>query len=593
MKSMQLFTVNLFWFISCIPGLLSYVVASFFPHFIQNRLSKSTYDENRSSCYLNHFGVPPPITDYSELEPYIERIMNGDENVLTAEKVRLLEPTSGSSGGSKYVPYTAELQKRFQAAISPWIGALFIQYPRLFFRSQYWSISPNTANERVDSTVPIGFDSDAEYLTAAQRAVAETLMAVPGEVRHLHDAETFEFVTLTFLLKARRLGLLSIWHPSFLTIMLDKLDDLYPSLLETLRTGSFPGELHISDDIRSKLERRLGRNDRRAKHLSMIDTSLSGYGSRIWPGLTVVSCWTGGTSAHAVRRIRTIFPRAVIQSKGLIATEGIVSFPIFGRQSAAVLSHVMEFVDQSDDTIIPLWKVKRGKRYSVILTNGGGLYRYRLRDIVEIEKGFGRTPGIRFIAKESSFCDLVGEKLSEEFVSGILSEAVPHTGVNPNFIVIAPLRYPILKQPGPHDQSFPFKNGLDHQTSENSESSRNGNPENSPTPGSSDSESAGFGYVLFVEGSSEIQMPHIRTLATYIEKAFCGRSYHYRHARNHNQLQGLCPVHLPPGAQESYIAALVDLGMKRGDIKLTALCSRYDTAEVLFSLSRDARPGLQ
>ncbi len=553
MKIMQLFTANLLWFISCIPGLLSYVVASFFPRFTQNKLSQNTYHANRSSYYLNQLGIPPPVTDYADLEPYVKRIMNGEENVLTTEKVRLLEPTSGSSGGSKYVPYTAELQKRFQAAISPWIGALFIQYPRLFFSCHYWSISPNTAAEQVGSSVPIGFDSDAEYLTAAQRAVAEMLMAVPGEVRHLHDAGTFEFVTLTFLLKANRLGLLSIWHPSFLTIMLGNLDDLYPSLLETLRTGRFPGWLHISDDIRSTLERHLGMNDRRARQLSIIDTSHSGYGSRIWPGLTVVSCWAGGTSAHAVRRLRAIFPRAVIQPKGLIATEGIVSFPLFGRQTAAVRSHVMEFVDESNGAVKPLWEIKPGKRYSVILTNGGGLYRYRLRDVVEIEKGIGRTPGIRFVAKESSFCDLVGEKLSEEFVSAILNETVKHLGLSLKFSVIAPL------MPEPNDQSAPFK----------------------------------IGYVLFVEDSSDVTESHVRLLANRVEEELCRRSYHYRHARNHNQLEGLHSIFLPPGAQERFIAGLVDLGMKRGDIKLTALCSRDTATRILFSLSREARPGVQ
>ncbi len=593
MKCLQLFTANMLWFLSCLPGMLSYIAAAFIPRLAQKAIFRSIYHKNRSTHYLDRNGMPPPTVDYSELKPYIQRIMTGEENVLTAEKVKLLEPTSGSGGGSKYIPYTPELHKRFQAAISPWIGALFLRYPKVFFGSHYWSISPNTAIEPVDSTVPIGFDSDAEYLTATQRAVSETLMAVPDIVRHLHDAAAFEFVTLTFLLRARRLGVLSVWHPTFLTVMLDKLAHLYPSLLETLRTGCFPKDLHIDTHIRSKLEKKLGKNGRRADRLSTIDLSHSGFGSRIWPGVSVVSCWTGGTSAHAIHRIQRIFPKAVIQPKGLIATEGIVSFPFFGRQAAAVRSHVMEFVDQSDGTIIPLWKIQRGKRYSVILTNGGGLYRYRLRDIVEVEKGFGRTPGIRFIAKESTFCDLVGEKLSEEFVSGILGEAVQHTGLNPKFAVIAPLRYPSLEQPESHDWTLPFRDGFNHQSSTNLERVPNGKSESSRTTDLPDSEPACFGYVLLVEGASEIEMEHVRMLATYIEEAFCRRSYHYRHARNHNQLQDLRPILLPPGAQERYVAALVDLGMKRGDIKLTALCSRHDATEVLFSLSRHPRPGLR
>ena len=46
------------------------------------------------------FAARVPLTKYEDYEKYIGNIADGAENVLTAERVLLFEPTSGSSGGT-------------------------------------------------------------------------------------------------------------------------------------------------------------------------------------------------------------------------------------------------------------------------------------------------------------------------------------------------------------------------------------------------------------------------------------------------------------------------------------------------------------
>src|SRR5205823_9898538 len=58
-----------------------------------------------------------PLCDYESCSPDILRIAAGERNVLTSEPVRLFEPTSGSSGAQKWVPYNRALQREFQAGI--------------------------------------------------------------------------------------------------------------------------------------------------------------------------------------------------------------------------------------------------------------------------------------------------------------------------------------------------------------------------------------------------------------------------------------------------------------------------------------------
>jgi hypothetical protein len=49
-----------------------------------------------------------PIADYEELRPYIDRVVNGEENVLWPGKPLYLAKTSGTTSGVKYIPISKE-----------------------------------------------------------------------------------------------------------------------------------------------------------------------------------------------------------------------------------------------------------------------------------------------------------------------------------------------------------------------------------------------------------------------------------------------------------------------------------------------------
>ena len=55
----------------------------------------SSYEEFKSQV---------PIADYEDLRPYIDRIVQGEENVLWPGKPLYLAKTSGTTSGVKYIP---------------------------------------------------------------------------------------------------------------------------------------------------------------------------------------------------------------------------------------------------------------------------------------------------------------------------------------------------------------------------------------------------------------------------------------------------------------------------------------------------------
>ena len=49
-----------------------------------------------------------PIRDYEDLRPYVERVVNGEDNVLWKGKPLYFAKTSGTTSGAKYIPITKE-----------------------------------------------------------------------------------------------------------------------------------------------------------------------------------------------------------------------------------------------------------------------------------------------------------------------------------------------------------------------------------------------------------------------------------------------------------------------------------------------------
>jgi hypothetical protein len=349
-----------------------------------------------------------PISNYNQFEPWITRIQAAEQRVLTTEPVTRLVPTSGSSGARKLIPFTANLQNEFNAAVGPWLVDLARQFPAIMGGPAYWSISPtlgDSGDER--SAIPIGFDSDLEYLSAMRRRFARAIMAVPSSIARAKSLDEFHWNTWLHLLQAAELRLISIWHPTFLTLLLDALPSLWNDLLKKLPPT-------------------------RARELTRAPPA---HPKTFWPKLALISCW-GDVNAHEpLRALQNCFPGVAIQPKGLLATEGVVTLPFAGRYPVAITSHFFEFIDSSN-SVFTIDEIQTGEEYEVVLTTSGGFWRYRLGDRVRVTGALGHTPTLEFLGRTNDVSDRCGEKLSEQFVRESLRELF---GASPvPFALLAP-----------------------------------------------------------------------------------------------------------------------------------------------------------
>ncbi len=342
------------------------------------------------------FSARVPLTTYEDYAAYIYNIENGGKGILTAEPVILLEPTSGSSGGRKLIPYTATLKAQFQAGIRPWLCDLYTKIPGLGDGKSYWSVTPVTQGKEFShGGIPIGFEEDTAYFGRLEGKLMREIMAVSGNVKFAGSMEQFWHDTAVQLLTCGKLTMISVWNPTFLTLLCDYIRDNAAELARVLPIES----------------RRL--------YFAKV-----GHFERVFPDLKLISCWADGSAADLIPSVRERFPSVMLQPKGLLATECFTSYPLIGEDGSRLCidAHFFEFRRLSDGEILTADRLSPGE-YELIVTTGGGFYRYCIGDIVEIlQTRRDAPPRLRFLRRTGITSDLCGEKLTEEFVRGVCKQ---------------------------------------------------------------------------------------------------------------------------------------------------------------------------
>lgn len=366
-----------------------------------------------------------PVRDYDALSPWIMAAARGEPGVLTRSSLRRLQPTGGSTGGCKWIPFTSAQQAEFNRAVGAWVRALARESPAAFHGRAYWSVTPAAdPPAHPGFRVSAGFEDDSAYLGGLLAPLVDSALAVPGEIRRVRDMERFRHLTLLHLLRAEDLAMISVWHPSYLALLMDALRADWERLLADLARGVSAGAPGLE----------VPPSPRRARELARLSP---GRPALLWPRLALVSCWGDAMAAGPFDHLARRFEGVRFQRKGLIATEGIVTLPYHDRHPLAITSHLYEF-EEAGGRVRPAWELEDGGSYSVLLTTGGGLRRYRLGDRVRVDGFVQRTPCLRFLGKEDRVSDRCGEKLDEAFVAHALERVLARCVVHADFAMLAP-----------------------------------------------------------------------------------------------------------------------------------------------------------
>jgi hypothetical protein len=568
------------------------------PEKAQKRVQQEICDRLIKSEYGKFLGIRSlqdwqqvPIVDYDDLKPWIDGV-GGQSNrgtagkpsthpkqaQLASEPILFYEKTSGSRSAAKWIPYTKSLRRSFNHMFCVWAHDLIRNGPAFSTGKIYFCISPQFSDATrtcfqsspPDSDPPkspsflksplskgglggwgtlsefspfvskvppyqevirgVGcwggstglktdpnldrpsLQDDSEYLDGWLRWLLHPFLISPANLHHLKTAEEFKRQLCLALLQAEQLETISIWSPTFLKIHLDYIQTHRTELRQSLKLSAERDRFLCEPEI---------------------------PWTKLWPELKLISCWDSACAADPAQFLRDLFPGVMVQGKGLLATEAPMTIPLIAAQGCVpVLDEVFfEFEDESGEIYL-LQNLQIGQEYNIILSQKGGLYRYRIGDRVRVTHYYLNTPCLEFLGRDHSTSDLVGEKLNEEFVSSALKELglegtsfqclVPATTPEPHYILL-----------------------LDQVNT----------PTSALTPSA---------------------LPEV--IAQQLEQ-FLQQSPHYRHARLLGQLS---PVQVLVSQQipEILTSQRMASGKKWGDIKHSLLCDRPIEEELLVRLQQ-------
>ncbi len=317
-------------------------------------------------------------SDFGQLCPGNVDLSFSTENVLHWTS------TTGTAGLSKWIPLTPTLRKSFTKMFLIWAKDILRHYPSIVFGKCFASVSPSSN------------DDDLDYIQTWMARILSLFVISSHEIKKSKSAEEFH-ICLTKALLKKDLRAISIWSPSYLL-----------NFLSFLKENDNMAE----DDFKN-----------------------------LWPNLKIISCWGDGASAPGFQKLKQLFPKTLVQAKGLLATEGPMTIPLFGLEGGVPLLDdvYFEFID-SNGHLKKLHELEINVIYEILPSWQGGFPRYQINDLVKVV-GFKKTiPLLQFESRKGLTSDIVGEKITEEFAKKIITQLFSSSVVNDADSFLMPLQ---------------------------------------------------------------------------------------------------------------------------------------------------------
>lgn len=422
----------------------------------QAALFRRILDLTAGSAFARDFGLDRvrsiddlraamPVAGFERSAPYSERVQQGETEALFAPgtPIHMFALTSGTTGTPKMIPVTDPSLKAYRRGWLVW-GAVTLGDNRRAFGAKFLQLASRADEETTPCGLPAGAMSG---LTAqAQRRSVRWLYAVPPEVVYAGDTESKYYLACRLGLLNRRLSPITA-NPSTLLGLARMMDGHREELLRDIADGTLKEDgLSLGRPYRERIEQELRPAPGRVRELETVirDTGHL-YPKDVWD-LPVIGAWKGGTLSLYLRDVRRYWGGGPIRDIGLIASEGRFSIPLRNQGSAGLLEvtgTVYEFMPESEagkedpETLLP-HEVDIGGRYFLVLTTPGGLFRYDIRDLVEVTGRAGPVPAIRFLNKGEHTSNLTGEKITEFQVVSAVNAAVADLGLDVHSYCLCP-----------------------------------------------------------------------------------------------------------------------------------------------------------
>lgn len=402
---------------------------------------------NGSSAMGRSLGIPSagsieafrsriPVTTYEDYSAAVEKCKSGDASAMLGpgQKIVMFALSSGTTGQSKFIPITPKFLQEYRRGWLAW-GFYAYQGNAVLVETKLLPITSSSCEFKTSAGIPCGAISGLTIDNLSW--ITRHLYALPKEVYQIKNPET-KYYVLGRLALEQNVGSISSANPSTVLSVFRLINERRNEIIQDIRKGTLSGAQNLPEQELRNFQARLRPNPARAAALEDMAARHGGlYPKHFWKDFTLISNWKGGSLERYLDFYPEFFGNTQVRDIGLVASEGRMTIPMSGDGSEGaldVMAHFFEFIpedaieDKTPRTFLA-HELEQGKRYFILLTTSSGLYRYDIRDLVEVTGHYGQAPVLKFLNKGKHFSSITGEKLSEHQVVGAVGQAARRFGI--------------------------------------------------------------------------------------------------------------------------------------------------------------------
>ncbi len=411
-----------------------------------------------------------PVAIYDDFAPYLERMKDGEKNVLTAYPFDHMNMTSGTVGNPKYVPLTDKQTQTYLKYNFHYNNGLRAErLPEDHLKGKIFCTSEGTCT-KLDNGLTVGCASakNAEFLQNEDNMQAQMMRAIytsPVEAMIPEEGTDTKYLHMRFALMEKDVTGIVTGFYNMLAHLFQYLAENHEMLIDDIEHGTIDPGVKIPKSVRESILKRIKPMPERAAELreAFADGADKPFIKKIWKNLTFIYGAGGDGLAIYDEKIKEKYTGGLVHNMyaGITASEGLwsVSEDIDTLDSIlAAGSAFMEFlpVDAGDDysKCLLMDELKEGEIYELIITDYCGFYRYRMSDAVKVTGFLNKTPLVQFMYRVNKTVSVALEKTTEMALDQTVRRTADELGFflsdyciypNPD---VNPGRYDFLIEPG-------------------------------------------------------------------------------------------------------------------------------------------------
>jgi hypothetical protein len=374
---------------------------------------------------IRAFQLAVSVRTYAETKTDLEAVYAGLWQTLCPSHPLWFAMTAGSTGAYKYVPVTREYRREVGQSSMIFQGALEAAFPEVRrLKTQF--LVGSAEGGLSPAGVPQGFASGFNYKNLP--GFVRRRFVAPYWIFTLEDAEERAYAAGRVLIAEPRLGVLCAISPVNLINLRQALERNADRLFADIELGRLTA--HGNAGVRGEWS--CAPDPTRAAELRAaweVDGHLPTR--QLFPSLYALVCWQGGNMSYYMDELRRAFGIPHSFEFPLSASEGVFAIPFRADRpggALAITTHFLEFIPEShngtpETAVLRADELELGRDYRVIVTNGGGLYRYDMEDIVRVTSFLNATPVIEFVSKKNRQVSVSNERITERDVTVAVEEA--------------------------------------------------------------------------------------------------------------------------------------------------------------------------